>query len=164
MTAATAARLYDEDFFLWTQEQSRLLRDAAERRLNFPLDWDNLAEEIESLGKSQRSELRDRLTTIVEHLLKLEYSVARDPRRGWEDTVMRSRVAIDGLLQDNPSLRREIPALSQTVFERYAKFSINDLIRRGELEKSRRHEILARRYTEEELLEHWYPGEEPAPP
>src|SRR4051812_48001153 len=36
MTAATAARLYDEDFFLWTQEQSRLLRDAAERRLNFP--------------------------------------------------------------------------------------------------------------------------------
>ena len=60
------AELYDQDFFLWTQEQSRLLREAAERRVNFPLDWENLAEEIESLGKSQRSELRSRLTTIVE--------------------------------------------------------------------------------------------------
>src|SRR4051812_32219054 len=158
------AELYEEDFLLWTHEQAKLLRAAAERRVNFPLDWENLAEEIESLGKSQRSELRDRLTTIVEHLLKLEYSTAREPRRGWEDTVMRSRVAIDGLLQDNPSLRREIPALSQTVFERYAQFPVTDLIRRGELDKSRREGILARRYTEEELLEHWYPGEEPTPP
>jgi hypothetical protein len=77
----SAAELYDRDFLLWTQEQSKLLREAAERRVNFPLDWENLAEEIESLGKSQRSELRNQLTTIIEHLLKLEHSTARTPER-----------------------------------------------------------------------------------
>ena len=71
-----AAELYDHDFLLWTREQSKLLREAAERRVNFPLDWENLAEEIESLGKSLRSELRSRLRTIIEHLLKLEHSAA----------------------------------------------------------------------------------------
>jgi hypothetical protein len=85
------AELYDEDFLLWTQQQAKLLREAAERRVNFPLDWENLAEEIESLGKSQRSELRSRLMTIIEHLLKLEYSSAREPRNGWRETVGRTR-------------------------------------------------------------------------
>ena len=79
----SAAELYEEDFLLWTQEQSKLLREAAERRVNFPLDWENLAEEIESLGKSQRSELRNRIGTAIEHLLKLEHSTAREPREGW---------------------------------------------------------------------------------
>jgi Domain of unknown function DUF29 len=151
---------YDEDFLLWTQEQAKLLREAAQRGLNFPLDWENLAEEIESLGKSQRAELRNRLTTIIEHLLKLEHATAREPREGWEDTVMRSRVAIDSLLEDNPSLRREIPALLETAFQRYAKFPVNELIRRGELDKSQGDEILARRYTAEQVLQDWYPGEE----
>src|SRR5215207_42459 len=83
-----AAELYDQDFLLWTREQSKLLREAAEHRVNFPLDWENLAEEIESLGKSLRSELRSRLRTI-EHLLKLEHSAAREPRNGWIETVER---------------------------------------------------------------------------
>ena len=50
------SELYDRDFFLWTQEQAAALR--AVRKSNLPLDWDNLAEEIESLGRSQRTELR----------------------------------------------------------------------------------------------------------
>ena len=85
-----AAELYDDDFLLWTREQSKLLREAAERRVNFPLDWENLAEEIESLGNSLRSELRSRLRTIIEHLLKLEHSAAREPRNGWIETVERN--------------------------------------------------------------------------
>src|ERR671921_278798 len=86
-----STELYDQDFLLWTEQQATLLRESAGRRLNFPLDWENLAEEIESLGKSQRAELRSRLTTIIEHLLKLEHSTAREPREGWEDTVGRTR-------------------------------------------------------------------------
>ena len=53
-----SAKLYDRDFFLWTQEQSGALRQAKDS--NLPLDWENLAEEIESLGKSWYVVLRPR--------------------------------------------------------------------------------------------------------
>jgi len=127
-----AAELYDHDFLLWTREQSKLLREAAERRVNFPLDWENLAEEIESLGKSLRSELRSRLRTIIEHLLKLEHSAAREPRNGWIETVERTRGEAELLLEENPSLRRELADLVDTMFERFAEIAVNDLIRRTE--------------------------------
>ena len=55
--------LYDRDFMLWTQEQSAALRRA--KGANLPLDWDNLAEEIESLGISQRHGLRSQVTRIL---------------------------------------------------------------------------------------------------
>jgi hypothetical protein len=156
----SATELYEEDFLLWTQEQAKLLRDAAERRLNFPLDWENLAEEIESLGKSQRSELRNRLRTIIQHLLKLEHSITREPRNGWIETVERTRGDAELLLEDNPSLRREVPDLIGIVFEKFGRFALNDLVRRGELNKSRQAEILARPYTAEQVLGEWLPGEE----
>jgi hypothetical protein len=100
------------------------------------------------LGKSLRSELRSRLRTIIEHLLKLEHSAAREPRNGWIETVERTRGEAELLLEENPSLRRELADLVDTMFERFAEIAVNDLIRRGELDKSRRDEILARRYTE----------------
>jgi hypothetical protein len=158
----SAAELYDQDFLLWTQEQSKLLREAAERRVNYPLDWENLAEEIESLGKSQRSELRSRLQTIIEHLLKLEHSIAREPRNGWIETVERTRGDAELLLEDNPSLRREVPDLIGVVFEKFGRFALNDLVRRGELDKSRQAEILAHPYTAEQVLGDWFP-DGPAP-
>jgi hypothetical protein len=78
--SGSAAQLYEEDFVRWTEEQSSALRDAAGVGTNLPLDWENLAEEIESLGRSQRYELRSRLAVILEHLIKLEHSLAIDPR------------------------------------------------------------------------------------
>ena len=76
--------LYQEDFVRWSAEQARAIRDAAGARLNtpVPIDWENVAEEIESLGRSERTALRSRLAVIVEHLLKLQASPARQPRRG----------------------------------------------------------------------------------
>ncbi len=44
---------YEQDFFAWSEEQGRLLR----ARSGVGLDWDNLAEEIETLGRSERSEV-----------------------------------------------------------------------------------------------------------
>jgi hypothetical protein len=76
--------LYDRDFFLWTQEQAAALR--AVRKSNLPLDWDNLAEEIESLGKSDRRQLKSQIRRILRHLLKLEVSPAVDRRAGWCDS------------------------------------------------------------------------------
>src|ERR1700724_4865876 len=93
--SSSAARLYEEDFVRWTEEQSRALREAALSQTNTPLDWENLAEEIESLGRSQRHELRRRIAVILEHLLKLERSPAADPRSGGMETIARERSDIE---------------------------------------------------------------------
>ena len=79
--------LYDEDFLRWTEEQAAGLRRA--KVSNLPLDWENLAEEIESLGKSQRRELGAQIRRILHHLLKLEVSPAEEPRAGWRASVRR---------------------------------------------------------------------------
>ena len=76
--------LYDRDFFLWTQEQAAALRTV--RKSNLPLDWDNLAEEIESLGASQRTELNSQIRRVLRHLFKLEAYPAVDLRAGWRAT------------------------------------------------------------------------------
>jgi Domain of unknown function DUF29 len=65
---AKAGALYEQDFFLWTKEQAAALRLA--KNSNLPLDWENLAEEIER--KSDRRELRSQIRRILRHLLKLE--------------------------------------------------------------------------------------------
>ncbi len=65
------AQLYEKDFVRWTEQQAAALREAAALGTNLPLDWENLAEEIDSLGRSLRHELRSRILVIIEHLLKL---------------------------------------------------------------------------------------------
>ena len=115
------AELYERDFVAWTEEQSARIRAAAAAKWNLPIDWLNVAEEIEDLGKSDRRELGSRLETIIEHLLKLKYSPARDPRRGWTDTVARERNRVEGLLEQSPSLRSDLDRLLPQAHRRAAK-------------------------------------------
>ena len=58
--------LYETDFYAWTQEQARLLR---ERRWA-DLDLDNLVDEVESVGSSEKREIRRRMKVLLAHLLK----------------------------------------------------------------------------------------------
>ncbi|MBN9511709.1 MAG: DUF29 family protein [Alphaproteobacteria bacterium] len=75
--------LYDSDFYAWTREQAAALRAAAATaRTNLPIDWNRVAEEIESLGNAEQRDLASRLGTIIEHLLKLQLSTSAGPRRG----------------------------------------------------------------------------------
>jgi hypothetical protein len=111
--------LYREDFHAWAADQAEALRLAADSRGDPKalqeaiggLDLENLAEEVAGLAKSEQRELRNRLTTVMEHLLKLQHSPTTEPRPGWRNTVLRSRVEILRLLEDSPSLRAELPAL-----------------------------------------------------
>jgi len=90
---------YDDDFFAWTQEQARLLRDGELAEI----DVENLAEEIESMGKSIRRELRNRLALLIMHLLKWRYQPAFRSR-SWSSTIIeRRRQALD-LIEESPSL------------------------------------------------------------
>src|ERR1700737_883752 len=133
--SSSAARLYEEDFVRWTEEQSSALRDAAGVGTNLPLDWENLAEEIESLGRSQRHELRSRLAVILEHLMKLEHSPAIDPRTGWMDTISRARLNIEYLLEDSPSLRGELGPMIEKQKPRVARLATASLFGYGETVK-----------------------------
>ena len=66
--------LYDSDFVLWSERQAALLRRMGNReRVNDQVDWGNLAEEIESLSRNDRREIRSRLRVICEHLLKWQF-------------------------------------------------------------------------------------------
>ncbi|MFZ4444621.1 MAG: DUF29 domain-containing protein, partial [Planktothrix agardhii] len=69
------------------------------------LDWDNLIEEIESLGKRDKRELESRLTTLFEDALKRNYVSLPDCYRGWEVTIKRTQSNLRDILADSPSLR-----------------------------------------------------------
>jgi Domain of unknown function DUF29 len=149
--------LYEEDFMRWAEAQAEGLRRAAEAGSNLPLDWYNLAEEIESLGRSQRRELRSRLATIIEHLLKLQFSPAREPRAGWIETIGRERREIDLLLEDSPSLRSELENSLEAAAKRTIPFVADLLVGRGEGSPEVRPQLENAIYTVEQVLGNWLP-------
>ncbi len=104
-------RLYDTDWYAWTLEQAAALRRMAETRVNSELDLGNLAEEVESLGRSQESALVSALTHVIEHLLKLEHSPAPAPRNKWMLSVVEQRGRAVYALEDSGTLARKVPDL-----------------------------------------------------
>lgn len=103
-----AQSLYDRDFFAWTQQQAALLRQEAARKPTTALDLENLAEEIDSLGKRDRRALASQIARITEHLLKLQYARAKEPRAGWENSVDAHRSKARRILADSPGLKGEL--------------------------------------------------------
>ncbi|MCG6943250.1 MAG: DUF29 domain-containing protein [Thiohalocapsa sp.] len=96
--------LYEQDFHAWTEEQARLLRAG----LTAAADLAHIAEEIETLGASERRELESRLKVLLQHLLKWRYQP--DARSsGWLGTITEQRDQLDTLLRQSPSLRRLVP-------------------------------------------------------
>ena len=91
--------LYEQDFHAWAERQAALLR----ARKFSDADIENIVEEIESMGRSERRELVSRLTVLLLHLLKWQFQPAR---RGssWRRTIMVQRQRLSRHLRDNPSL------------------------------------------------------------
>jgi hypothetical protein len=94
------AAAYDEDFFEWTMEQARLLRSGQLAEI----DRENVAEEIESMGRSLRRELRNRVIVLIAHLLKWKYQPGFRSR-SWSATADEQRRQIEDVLDDAPSLK-----------------------------------------------------------
>ena len=92
--------LYATDFYGWTQEQVALLR---QKKLDY-IDVTNLIEEIESLGKQQQQELKNRLGVLIGHLLKWQYQPNRRSK-SWKYTIQEQRLQIIDLIEQNPSLK-----------------------------------------------------------
>lgn len=153
--------LYETDTVAWSTHQASALRNAARGGSNQPLDWENLAEEIEDLGKSLRLRLRSQIARIIQHQVKLEYSPAVDPRKGWRRTIRQARMDIDRVLEDSPSLRREVPRLIEKETARAVQLAVLDLEEHGELSQTASPGVRSVSYTEEEVLGDWFPEEPP---
>lgn len=100
MTQITTKTLYDRDFALWVEETVTKLKEREFDRV----DWENVIEEIESLSKRDKRELKNRLITLFEHILKRNYVPLPDCYRGWEVTIRRTQSQLRDIIADSPSL------------------------------------------------------------
>jgi hypothetical protein len=98
---ARTAIAYDADFHAWSKDQAARLR---ELRPN-SIDWENIAEEIEGLGGSQRREIRSRLIVLLTHLLKWAYQPG-GRGNSWRGSIALARSEIASEVAESPSLRR----------------------------------------------------------
>ena len=112
-TGSLMPSLYETDFYAWTQEQAKLLHDQQWSQLDLP----NLIEEIESLGRQERAELRNRFSILIGHLLKWEYQL-NHRSRSWLNTIRIQRIDTLELLAENPSLK---PYLQEVLHQAYIK-------------------------------------------
>ncbi len=104
-------KLYDRDFFAWTQDQA----DALRRRSANEIDWENLLEEVETLGRQEQGELTSHMTVLLTHLLKWDHQAARRSR-SWMLTILEQREQIRRLLRDNPSLKPRLALVLDDAF------------------------------------------------
>ncbi|WP_334809428.1 DUF29 domain-containing protein [Nostoc sp.] len=141
--------LYETDFYAWTQEQVTLLRNEQWNQI----DLQNLIEEIQSLGKQQRQELRNRLSVLIGHLLKWQYQSQRRSR-SWLATLRIQRLDIAELLEDNPSLK---PYLEEALRKAYLK-GVELAV--GETDLPKRTFPVECPYSLSEIMDYdFYPGE-----
>lgn len=104
-------RKYESDFYAWANEQAALLREGRFAEA----DVENIAEEIESLGRSEKRELVNRLAVLLAHLLKWQFQPAWRGK-SWRLTIKEQRRKLSEHLGDNPSLK---PLLGEAIGRAY---------------------------------------------
>lgn len=162
MTAAEAAALYERDFYAWARQQAEVLRSGDRGAQPVGIDFVNLSEEVEDLARRERQQLAERIATIAEHLAKLQFSPAQDPRAGWRATVRRTRNAVVRLLEDSPSLRRELNDLVERSARPAVLAAVEELRDRGEVDARVMAALGAASYTVDQILSpDWWPDAMP---
>ncbi len=114
-----AKSLYEEDFYLWLLKTAGQLK---ERRFQ-DVDWDNLIEEIECMGRSERRALKSFLIRLLEHILKLAYWHQERERNQnhWKEEIRNFRQEIQFLIEDSPSLNPYTDELFVSIYDDIAK-------------------------------------------
>jgi hypothetical protein len=113
--------LYENDYYLWLIETAEKLKRGSFQEI----DLANLIEEIESLGRKERAELRNRLKVLLEHLLKLNYWEQEKERnlRGWKITISEQSIQIAQLIKDSPSLKSHLEVLMKEAYQNALKIT-----------------------------------------
>jgi uncharacterized protein DUF29 len=120
--------LYERDYYTWALEQARALQ---ERRIA-ELDWENLAEEVGDLGRSEARGLSSQLARLLAHLLKWQLQPTRRTNR-WRGSIRGARDAIREFLDESPGLKPWLPEL----FEKTYRAGVNQAIEETNLDVSR---------------------------
>lgn len=113
--------LYEQDFVRWTEEQARAIREG---RLD-AVDREHLAEEIESMGRSDRREVTSRLAVIIQHILKQRLQPALDGP-SWRSTIRTQQKCIADLLEESPSLRGHLDAAMERAHPLGVLYAVRD--------------------------------------
>ena len=104
--------LYESDYYTWALGQARALRAHSTEAL----DWENLAEEVEGLARTEARELESRLEVLLVHLLKWRYQ-PKKRSRSWTLTIREQRQRVARVVTQNPGLKR---MLTESVTAAYA--------------------------------------------
>ena len=111
------SKTHETDFYAWTKEQAHLLKTGQLHQI----DWQNIAEEIEDMGRSEKRQLESRLEILMMHLLKWEFQ-PNLRSRSWQLTIKEQRLRLEKLLQKNPSLQ---PYLTEAIEDVYPLATIS---------------------------------------
>lgn len=112
---------YETDFYSWTQEQAELLKS---KKLA-ELDFENLIEEIETMGRSEKRELKSRLRVLLMHLLKWQYQPEHQCK-SWRFTIYTQRNDVLEILTDSPSLKPHLLDILITIYPLAVKDAVEE--------------------------------------
>lgn len=113
--------LYDQDFYRWTQESAQLLREGRFAEL----DIDNLVEEVESMGRSEKRGFVSRLAVLMAHLLKWQYQPGRRTRSRLL-TIRAQRLKVASILKDNPSFKHLLHEMIDEAYQETILSAMNE--------------------------------------
>lgn len=118
----TPLATYQTDLAAWSADQARRLRQAKPGGL----DWKNLAEEIESLGRSDRRAIGSALKVILEHLIKWRFQAERRTASS-SDSIDEHRDRIQRIVEDSPSLRGAPEDMLEIEYQRARRKALRDM-------------------------------------
>jgi hypothetical protein len=111
---------YEKDFYAWLMKNAELIRQGKFSEV----DTENVAEELEAMGRSEKRELMNRLTLLLVHLLKWQFQPVKRSK-SWKNTIITQRMDIQELLSESPSLRHELKQGIEIAYQK-AKLKAED--------------------------------------
>ena len=112
---------YETDFHAWIEEQAALLKAGQLARLDVP----NLIEELESLARRERRELDQRLSALLEELLKWQYQ-PEHRCASWRWKINWQRYELSLLLEDSPSLAKRLAGFLPDSYESASRAALEE--------------------------------------
>ena len=138
-------QLHETDFNLWTEAVKKAIANR-----DFPnMDWDNLIEEIEDMGASQKRALRSYTQRLIEHVFKIQYWKSERKRNlnDWKSEIINFRTEIQNILEDSPSLKNYLAENYLTWYQKSVqKYQKDNLFQVSEHSPIELEQILANGY------------------